>query len=82
MRARIGVSDRMMKFDVFSGVMLGQTVLLHSGNLSRTLQKDIAKMTVKCLRTLRTNNNFALFWNKVTKKANQLNIEKEENCSV
>ena len=34
-RARIGgVSDRMMKFDFFFGVMLGQTVLSHSDNLS------------------------------------------------
>ena len=85
MRARIGgVSDHMMKFDFFFGVMLGQTVLSHSDNLSRTLQKgdisapegqDIAKMTVRCLKTLRTDNNFALFWGKVTKKANQLNID-------
>ena len=82
MRARIGgVSDGMMKFDFFFGLMLGQTVLFHSDNLSRTLQKgdisasegqDIAKMTVK---TLRTDNNFALFWSKVTKKANKLNID-------
>ena len=36
MRAKIGVSDRMMKFDFFFGVMLGQTVLYHSDNLSRT----------------------------------------------
>ena len=85
MHARIrGVSDRMMKFDFFFGVMLGQTVLSHSDNLSRTLQKgdisasegqDIAKMTVRCLKTLRTDNNFALFWSKVTKKANQLHID-------
>ena len=64
MRARIGgVSDRIMKFDFF-GVMLGQTVLSYSDNLSRTLQKgdisasegqDIAKMTVRCLKTLRTD---------------------------
>ena len=54
-----GVSDRMMKFDFFFGVMLGQTVLSRSDNLSRTLQKgnisasegqDIAKMTVRCLK--------------------------------
>ena len=33
MLARIGVtSDRMMKFDFFFGVMLGQTVLSHSDN--------------------------------------------------
>ena len=39
MRARIGVSDRMMKFDFLFGVMLSQTVQSHSDNLSRTLQK-------------------------------------------
>ena len=81
MRARIGVSDRMMKFDSFFGVMLGQTVLSHRDNLSRTLQKgdisasegqDIAKMTVRCLKPLRTDNNFALFLTLM----NQLCLEK------
>ena len=85
MRARIlGVSDRMMKFDFFFGAILGETVLSHSDNLSCTLQKDdisaskgqgVAEMTVTCLKTLRTDDNFALFWSKVTKKATQLNID-------
>ena len=79
MRARIGgVSDRMMKFDFFFGVNLGQTVLSHSDNLNCrkvTFQHQKAKMTVRCLKTLRTDNNFALFLSKVTKKANQLNID-------
>ena len=79
MRASIGgVSDRMMKFDFFLGVMLGQTVLsrtLQKGDISASKTQDIAKMTVRCLKTLRTDNNFALFWSKVTKKANQLNID-------
>ena len=61
MRARIlGVSDRMMKFDFFFGAILGETVLSHSDNLSRTLQKGdisasegqgVAEMTVTCLKT-------------------------------
>ena len=85
MRARIlGVSDRMMKFDFFFGAILGETILSHSDNLSRTLQKGdisasegqgVAEMTVTCLKTLRTDDNFALFWSKVTKKATQLNID-------
>ena len=85
MRARIlGVSDRMMKFDFFFGAILGETVLSHSDNLSRTLQKGdisasegqgVVEMTVTCLKTLRTDDNFALFWSKVTKKATQLNID-------
>ena len=85
MRARIlGVSDRMMKFDFFFGAILGETVLSHSDNLSRTLQKGdisasegqgVAEMTVTCLKTLRTDDNFALFGSKVTKKATQLNID-------
>ena len=85
MRARIlGVSDRMMKFDFFFGAILGETVLSHSDNLSRTLQKGdisasegqgVAEMTVTCLKTLRTDDNFALFWSKVTKKATQSNID-------
>ena len=81
MRARIlGVSDRMMKFDFFFGAILGETVLSHSDNLSRTLQKGdisasegqgVAKMTVTCLKTLRTDDNFALFWRKSQRR--QLN---------
>ena len=80
MRARIlDVSDRMMKFDFFFGAILS-----HSDNLSRTLQKGdisasegqgVAEMTVTCLKTLRADDNFALFWSKVTKKATQLNID-------
>ena len=62
MHARVGgVTDCMMKFDFFFGVILGQTVLSHSDNSSRTLQKGdisasegqgIAKMTARCLKTL------------------------------
>ena len=82
MHARIGgVSDRMMKSDFFFGVMLGQTVLSHSDNSSCTLQKgdisasegqDIAKMTVRCLKTLQTDNNLVLFLEKSHKESKQI----------
>ena len=65
-------------------VMLGETFLSHGDNLSCTLQRgdisasegqNIAEMIARSLETLPTDNNFALFWRKVTKKANQLNID-------
>ena len=41
----LGISDRMMKFDFFFGAILSETVLSHSDNLSRTLQKgDISRV--------------------------------------
>ena len=48
---------------------------MQKGDISASESQDIAKMTVRCLKTLRTDDNFALFWSKVTKKANQLNID-------
>ena len=40
MKARIqGIAVQMEKFDFFFGVLLGQLILKHSDNLSRTLQK-------------------------------------------
>lgn len=54
--------------------MLGQLILVHSDNLSRTLQKkdisaaegqEVADLTVKTLSKIRSDDNFELFWKKV-----------------
>ncbi len=71
-KARIlGVKSQMCSFDFFFGTYLGELVLSHSDNLSKTLQrKDIsaaegqtvADMTVKTLQSIRSEENFKLFW--------------------
>ena len=61
------------KFDYFFGVLLGELILKHSDNLSKTLQslklsasegQRITTITVKALQSLRTDNDFDLFWRK------------------
>ena len=84
MKARIlGVESQMKSFDYFFGVTLGDLILRHSDNLSRTLQKtdisaaegqEVAAMTVQTLKSLRSDSNFSLFWEKVTKIADTLDV--------
>ena len=62
MKARIqGVAAQMVKFDYFFGISLGQLILQHSDNLSKTLQKvdmsaaegqAVTAMTVSTLKSL------------------------------
>ncbi len=84
MKARIhGVSAQMKKFDFFFGVSLG--LLRHSDNLSKTMQKTdmsaaecqaTTAMTIATLKSLRTDENFDLFWNKVATSAECFDISK------
>lgn len=85
MRSRImGVSVCMKKLDFFFGVVLGELLLHHSDNLSKTLQapclsaadgQKIIAMTVQTLQSLRENDKFELFWSNTLKKANDLGID-------
>ena len=61
----------MKTFDFVFGLCLGELILSHSDNLSKTLQtpnlsavqgQDCARMTVKVLEMLRSQENFDLFW--------------------
>ncbi len=82
MRTRImGVRSYMETFNFFFGISLGELVLRHSDNLSRTLQsprlsaaeaQKFVKMTVK---TLEREDKFDLFWTKVVKKSTDLGIQ-------
>ena len=84
-KARIlGVSAQMRSFQFLFGVMLGELVLPHTDYLSRTLQQktfsaaqgqEIARMTVKTLKSIRTDEFFDLFWSKVSSKAETLDVE-------
>ena len=85
MRSRIqGVSTCMKTFEFFWGVALGELLLNHTDNLSKTLQhtsmsaaegQKIAKMTVCTLQSIRSDPNFELFWQKVTKLAAELDVD-------
>ena len=84
MRSRIhGVSVHMKSFDFFFGLMLGEFILKHSDNLSKTLQtmeisaaeaQKVAEMTVCTLQSVRNAEMFELFWTKVTKMASDVNV--------
>ena len=84
MKARInGVASQMKGFDFFYGVSLGQLILRHSDNLSRTLQRadisaaegqEVTRLIVTTLRSLRSESMYKLFWEKVTKIAASLGV--------
>ena len=87
-KARIqGVSAQMKSFQFLFGVMLGELVLRHTDNLSRTLQhktfsaaegQEIARMTVKTLQSIRSSELFDLFWSKVSSTAESLDVEEPQ----
>ena len=85
MQARIrGVNVYMKTFDYVNGVYLGELILRNSDNLSKTLQslplaavqgQDCANTRVRVLETLRNENNFNLFWDNVTAKAESFEVD-------
>ncbi len=76
-KARIhGVSAVMKTIDFIYGAILGELLLKHADNLSRTLQnksmsaaegQQIALMTIETLKRIRNDSSFDLFWLKVNK---------------
>lgn len=85
MRGRIlGVATHMKSFNFFFGVMLGEMLLRHSDNRSKSLQaphmsaaegQTVSSMTVTTLQKVRVEHMFSLFWSKVTKMAGDLGIQ-------
>ena len=88
MRARIiGVNSCMKTFNFFFGVVLGELVLSHSDNLSKSLQstrlsateaQKIVVMTVKTLESLRTDENFEKFWTRTLQKSSDAGVDNPE----
>lgn len=75
-----GVSTCMKSF---FGVLLGELLLRHSDNLSRTLQatrmsaaegQKVAAMTLQTLQSIRSEENFKLFWAKALKVGGDLGV--------
>ena len=73
----------MKSFDFYFGVSLGELLLNHSDNLSKTLQsasmsaaegQKIADMTIRTMNSIRTDESFLLFWKLIKQKASDLNI--------
>ena len=74
-RARIlGVASQMETFQYFFSLSLAEMILRHTDNLSKTRQSpklsstqgyEIAMLTVKRLRSIRSESDFNLFWEKV-----------------
>ncbi len=63
--------------------MLGEMLLKHADNLSRSLQiktlsaaegQQIAKMTVQTSKSLRNDSSFDLYWSKISKIAADLDV--------
>ena len=69
---------------MFYGLFLGQLLLQHNDNLSKTLQSQnmsaaegqkIAEMSICTLQSIRCDANFELFWKKVTDLAEELDVD-------
>ena len=67
----IGVQTQMTTFDLLFGLQLSMKILKITDNLSRTLQKQsmsaaegqsVAELTVKTLKSMRTDENFTAFF--------------------
>ena len=87
-KARIqGVAAQMTTFNFFFGSMLGELVLKHTDNLSRTLQhvsmsaaegQQIAAMTVATLNSMRSDDQFDHFWDQTLLKAQELSVNEPQ----
>ena len=85
MKARIrDVQTHMTKFDFYFGLSLGESLLRNADNLSAAIQKReisvaesycLAMKTVTTISKIRTDDSFDLFWNLVTKKAEDKAVE-------
>ena len=74
----------MKTFTFFFGSMLGELVLKHTDNLSRTLQhvsmsaaegQQVASMTVATMTSMRSDDQFDLFWDNVILKAEECGVD-------
>ena len=79
----IGVQAQMQRFNYIFGVVLGERILKHTDNLSRTLQhKDlsaaeaqaVAELSVKTLQMMRNDESFSLFWELVKLTASKCDV--------
>ena len=87
-KARIrGIQSQMKCFKFLFCLVLTEMILRHTDKLSKTLQAlklsgvedhEIAMLTVKTLKGLRTDGNFNLFWQKIEKMMNELEVDEPQ----
>ena len=75
------MKSQMGTFEYYFGLHLGFLIFGHTDNLSRSLQdteksaaqgQTITSMTVKTLISLRSDDSFKLYWQKVSREAEEL----------
>lgn len=80
----IGVEAQFRTFRYYFGVQVGFLLLQHSDNLSKTLQspklcasegQKVAAMTVSTLQRIRDDKCFDLFWQKVERERQSLDVQ-------
>ena len=80
----IGVLSQMQTFNFYFGLLLGELILSHCDNLSIALQskklsaskgQEIAALTVKTLMFIRSEVQFDMFWKKVIRKCEDIDVE-------
>lgn len=81
------MSRQMETFKLLFCLVLSEMILRHTDKLSQTLQQPklssveghgIAMLTVKTLEGLRTDENFELFWQKVGRARERLEVEEPQ----
>ena len=78
-----GIDALMRTFDFFFGLVLGECLLRHTDNLSRTLQKNfsasegqiVAEKTKLTLLSIRNEASFDSFWEKVVGMSERVHVE-------
>ena len=77
----------MKTFEYYFGISLGELVLRHSDNLSRTLQhkslsaaegQHVAAMVVKTIESMRSEEAYKLFWDKVLLSIEALDVQQPQ----
>ena len=67
----IGIKHQMSTFEFFFGIVIGERILKHTDNLSKTLQhkdisaiegQEVASLSVRTLEGMRDEKTFELFW--------------------
>ena len=83
-RSRLnGVKMQMQQFHFLFGISLGECILRHTDNLSRSLQspsmsaaecQHLAEKTCSTLQRMRTKESFDMFWKNLLKRRSDLDI--------
>ena len=84
MKARIdGVETQMHSFDFLYGVFLGELILRHTDNLSKSLQhkalsaaegQHLARLTLEVLQSLRDSDRYSAFYSRVVEEQSRFGV--------